>query len=75
MLPGTSCTTSPDAGNPSRQAPVDIQLPAAIGAAWGDLPGEVRTRLTQDWRARYGEQYEAIIQRYFRNLSQTPRKK
>ena len=48
---------------------IEAKLPDAVGAAWGELPGEVRTRLTQEWRARYGEQYEQIIQRYFRNLA------
>ncbi len=62
--------TRPEAGTSNI-----LPLTAAIGDAWGDLPGEVRTRLTQEWRARYGADYEEIIQRYFRNLSRTPTKK
>ncbi|MFO0866021.1 MAG: hypothetical protein U0744_15450 [Gemmataceae bacterium] len=43
------------------------------GRPWGELPGEVRARLIEDLRGRYGEEYGPIIQRYFRNLADTPR--
>lgn len=49
-------------------------LSRGAGQAWGDLPGELRARLVQDLRARYGEDYEAIIQRYFRKLAEAPAK-
>ncbi len=39
------------------------------GKSWGQLPGELRTRIVQDMRARYGEEYAAIIQRYFERLA------
>jgi hypothetical protein len=40
------------------------------GRPWGELPGEVRARLIEDLRSRYGEEYGPIIQRYFRNLAE-----
>lgn len=46
-------------------------LPNVLGQDWGNLPGEVRTRLAREWRARYGPEYEEIIQRYFRNISKS----
>jgi hypothetical protein len=53
----------------------DASLPPLTSIeAWGDLPGEVRARLVQDLRARYGDEYEAIIQQYFRNLAASGRK-
>ena len=43
--------------------------------AWGDLPGELRTRILQDLRVRHGEDYGAIIQHYFREIADVPGKK
>ena len=41
------------------------------GRVWGELPGELRTRVLQDMRARYGEDYARIIQRYFEQIADT----
>jgi hypothetical protein len=41
------------------------------GRTWGELPGELRTRILQDMRARYGEDYARIIQRYFEQIADT----
>ena len=41
------------------------------GRSWGELPGEVRARVVEDLRGRYGEEYGPIIQRYFRNLAES----
>ena len=41
------------------------------GRAWGELPGELQTRVLQDMRARYGEDYARIIQRYFEQIADT----
>jgi hypothetical protein len=43
------------------------------GRPWGELPGELRTRLLQDLRGRYGDDYAGIIERYFEALADTPR--
>ncbi len=60
---------SPGAAGPANVP--DEPLPIVLGADWGNLPGEVRTRLAREWRARYGPEYEEIIQRYFRNISKS----
>jgi hypothetical protein len=39
------------------------------GKRWGDLPGELKTRLVQDLRARYGDDYAPIIRRYFERIA------
>jgi hypothetical protein len=44
------------------------------GKAWGELPGELQTRLLQDLRARYGADYAELIQRYFEQLAAPARK-
>jgi hypothetical protein len=41
------------------------------GRPWGELPGELRTRVLQDIRARYGDDYARIIQRYFEQIADT----
>jgi len=48
------------------------QLKAHAGKAWGELPGELRTRIVQDLRARYGDEYGPIIQRYFQQIADVP---
>lgn len=39
------------------------------GKAWGDLPGELRTKIIQDARAKYGDDYAKIIQMYFQQIA------
>jgi hypothetical protein len=41
------------------------------GRDWGQLPGELKTRLLMDARAQYGPEYAAIIQRYFEGIADT----
>lgn len=43
--------------------------------AWGDLPGELRTRILQDLRTRHGDDYGAIIQHYFEQIADVPMRK
>ncbi len=39
------------------------------GKSWGELPGELRTKIIQDMKARYGEDYARIIKLYFEELA------
>jgi hypothetical protein len=48
------------------------QFKAHAGKNWGDLSGELRTRIVQDLRARYGDEYGPIIQRYFQQIADVP---
>jgi hypothetical protein len=41
------------------------------GKRWGELPGELRTRIVQDLQARYGEDYARIIKLYFEQIADT----
>jgi hypothetical protein len=41
------------------------------GKRWGELPGELRTRILQDMQARYGDDYARIIQLYFEQIADT----
>src|SRR5262245_12201195 len=44
------------------------------GRPWGELPGELRTRIVQNMRARYGDDYARIIQRYFQQIAETKKR-
>ncbi|HZZ80245.1 MAG TPA: hypothetical protein VFE62_17155 [Gemmataceae bacterium] len=41
--------------------------------AWGELPGELKTQMIQDFRARYGAEYAEVIRQYFERLANEPR--
>ncbi|MEZ6139801.1 MAG: hypothetical protein R3B84_04440 [Zavarzinella sp.] len=40
------------------------------GKRWGELPGEIQTKIIQDMKARYGEDYARNIKLYFEQLSE-----
>jgi hypothetical protein len=54
---------------------VPESVKAYAGKTWGELPGELRTRIVQDLRARYGDEYGPIIQRYFQQIADVPNSK
>jgi hypothetical protein len=39
------------------------------GKPWGELPGELRTRIIQDMKAAYGDDYARMIKLYFEQLA------
>jgi hypothetical protein len=39
------------------------------GKSWGELPGEIKTQILQDMKARYGEDYAKYIKLYFEQLA------
>jgi hypothetical protein len=41
------------------------------GKSWGELPGELRTKIVQDMKARYGEDYARTIKLYFEQIAST----
>jgi hypothetical protein len=44
------------------------------GKAWGELPGELRTKIVQDMKGRYGEDYARMIKLYFEQIADTKTK-
>jgi hypothetical protein len=40
------------------------------GKKWGELPGEIKTKIIQEMRARYGEDYARNIKLYFEQLAE-----
>jgi hypothetical protein len=47
------------------------ELTPHVGKRWGDLPGDLRTRLVQQMKARYGDDYARSIKLYFEQLADT----
>jgi hypothetical protein len=45
------------------------ELKEYAGKSWGELPGELRTKIVQDMRARYGEDYARMIKLYFEQIA------
>jgi hypothetical protein len=43
------------------------------GKTWGELPGELRSKIVQDMKAQYGEDYARMIKLYFEQLADTKR--
>ncbi len=66
-----SAQAGPGSGPPSA-VPLQPLLAAHGAKSWGELPGEVKTRVMQDLRSRYGDEYATVIQRYFEQLAATP---
>jgi hypothetical protein len=66
--------SSSQPGGPSSALAHIDKLNGLDGKAWGELPGELKTQMLQDFRARYGAEYAEVIRQYFERLAQTPRK-
>lgn len=46
------------------------ELKKHAGKAWGDLPGELKTRLLQEMKAQYGDDYARVIKLYFEQIAE-----
>jgi hypothetical protein len=59
--------------------PTAVDLPKELqkyaGKKWGELPGELRTRIVQDMKAQYGDDYARIIKLYFEQIAENNGKK
>jgi hypothetical protein len=73
---GSSQTgADPNAGGPQGKQSLPLsadlanELKLHAGKRWGDLPGELRTRIMQDVKAQYGDDYARIIRLYFESLA------
>jgi hypothetical protein len=60
----------PDPSGPASEAAPSSSLTANLGKPWGELPGEVKAQITQELKARYGEDYARIIKLYFEQLAE-----
>jgi len=44
------------------------------GKNWGELPGSLRTKIVQDLKTRYGDDYAQMIKAYFEQIADTKKK-
>jgi hypothetical protein len=61
---------APGSGSPDATA-MAVDAKTYAGKPWGDLPGELRTKILQDVKAKYGDDYARIIKLYFEQLADT----
>ena len=68
----TGANSGPKAGAPDRPATADVPSVVAenLGKAWGDLPGDVKSKITQELNAKYGDDYARLIKLYFEQLAE-----
>jgi hypothetical protein len=62
---GTGTPTATD-------VPKDLEKYA--GKKWGELPGDLQTRIVQDMKARYGDDYARVIKLYFEQIAENDKK-
>ncbi|HEX4589301.1 MAG TPA: hypothetical protein VH120_05195, partial [Gemmataceae bacterium] len=55
------------------ELPKDLEKYA--GKKWGELPGELRTRIVQEMKAQYGDDYARVIKLYFEQIAENNGKK
>jgi hypothetical protein len=76
-LAGPSAAAARPGTTPAPGTGTALGLPVIVPGSeqarpWGELPGELKTRLVQDLRSRYGEDYAEVIRRYFERLADVP---
>jgi hypothetical protein len=59
----------PDQSVPAATIPLPVDLKRYEGAPWGELPGDVRNRIVQEYAAKYGEDYARAMKLYFEQLA------
>jgi hypothetical protein len=60
-------------GTPEQEAAISDATKMA-GKRWGELPGELQTKIIQDLKAKYGDDYARIIKLYFEQIADTKQK-
>lgn len=66
---GSPAETGPAGQKPPLPAEVVRELERHPGKKWGELPGELRTRILEDVKAQYGDDYARLIRLYFESLA------
>ena len=65
---GTGQLGASPGGRPD-QSPLTPELQKYAGKPWGELPGELRTKVLMEARERYGDDYARIIKLYFEQIA------
>ena len=51
------------------------ELKQYAGKTWGELPGELRTKIVQQAKVKYGDDYARMIKLYFEQAADTRNRK
>jgi hypothetical protein len=51
------------------------ELARFSGKKWGELPGQLRTKIVQEMKAKYGDDYARMIKLYFEQIADTRKKR
>jgi hypothetical protein len=70
----TTGTTGITPGGLPDLSPYGVEKGKFVGKTWGELPGELRTRIIQDMKAKYGDDYARMIKLYFEQIADTRKK-
>jgi hypothetical protein len=73
-MPGQQTGLGRQAGGLPDLSAYGLDKAAYAGKSWGDLPGELRTKIVQDMKARYGDDYARMIKSYFEQIADTKKK-
>jgi hypothetical protein len=73
-VPGQHTGLGRQAGGLPDLSAYGLDKAAYAGKSWGELPGELRTKIIQDMKARYGEDYARMIKWYFEQIADTKKK-
>lgn len=73
-MPGPGGGGQPPGGNTGEFGkPATDKIPSVVvenlGKSWGDLPGDVKSKILQELSAKYGEDYAKAIKLYFEQLA------
>ena len=72
--PGQPIGLGRQAGGVPDLSAYGLDKAAYAGKTWGELPGELRTKIMQDMKARYGDDYARMIKYYFEQIADTRKK-
>lgn len=73
-MPGQTSGLGRQAGGLPDLSAYGLDKAAYAGKSWGELPGELRTKIVQDIKARYGDDYARMIKSYFEQIADTKKK-
>ncbi len=56
--------------SPTTKVEIPKDLQQYLGKPWGELSGEVKSKMIQDLQAKYGEDYARVIKLYFEQIAE-----
>src|SRR5262249_41518085 len=70
-VPGQPTASGQQGGDSPDLSAYGTDNPVHVGKPWGGLPRALRTKIVQDMKERYGEDYARMIKSYFEQIADT----